>query len=762
MKKNSHTFKFEGRTDSKGRHATAQGLIKTGDTVEITFLGAREQPVSLKRWNPVWEMEDSVDVMGEVFYFRIIVNEKSHLLGQWADYRYTEGSSMGGGVRYSVERTAIGDEQVADAYAGMVKWLAEGAKENNYWHSLNTPESFPMEAVTGMPGERVSADEGDRPQWEPDKVYDEGFGVFSVNGLRYRLRDNGLQLMPLLFGAKYSGDLEIPDHVTYRKQSYPVTEIRRDAFEGCNALSSIRVPGTLESFFTLPTGDPPLKAIHVGDGCRRYSSRDGILFSQDGGKLVKYPRLREEEEYVVPDCVTSIEEEAFSGARALCRVKFPDGLKYIENHAFENCTSLESVVLPPSIRQVSGSAFRNCCAIQSFSFPPERYFDLSGVPSIAFPWGKPAFVMDGLTFTPFLDKDHPCLLQVRVSVADENKEWAAGVEELSIPARVQQYGNEYSVSECDLDFDLFPSIKKLSIPNSMRKISLTRCRAAEVILDPWNVFFYLEGCLLLDNELTRIVSVVKGMCPRKLTVPEGVEKVGNFSGIDEELEEVVLPDTVTTLEADCFKGCRSLRRIHLGAGLKNVGRGAFSNCGITSLTLPTSLNRMPRDRYSNEYSLFSGCDSLEEFRMEGEGEVYLVKDGVLYRKYGRECVLCFCPPKLAWEEFEVPEGTEYIEFGAFTDNTVLKEIVFPDSLKKIEAWAFRNCTSLEVVLFNPELEEISANAFSCCTSLKALALPQSLERLDHSAFSGCKNLGLLRLPRKFEHDRSKYLQMARG
>ena len=123
----SHTFTFEGEIDGKGRHATAQGLIKTGDTVEITFIGARDEPISLREWNPVWEMDDSVDVMGEVFYFKIVVNGKSLILGQWADYRYTEGSTMGGGVRYHVERTSIGDEQVRSAYAGIVKWLKEGA-----------------------------------------------------------------------------------------------------------------------------------------------------------------------------------------------------------------------------------------------------------------------------------------------------------------------------------------------------------------------------------------------------------------------------------------------------------------------------------------------------------------------------------------------------------------------------------------------------------------------------------------------------------
>lgn len=753
----SHTFTFEGEKDGKGRHATAQGLIKTGDTVEITFIGAREEPISLKRWNPVWEMDDSISVMGEVFYFKILVGGKSLLLGQWADYRYTDGSTMGGGVKCPVERTSIGDEQVRSAYSGLVNWLSEGAKENNYWHSLYMPKDFPKEAVVGMPGESAPALEDGQHLWEPGKIYEEGHGVFSVDGLRYQLTDSELKLMPLTFGAKYSGDLVIPEHVTYKKQTYPVVWIHQDAFDKCDALESISIPGTVKSRIHLPAGNPPLKSITVGEACTVYKTIDGVLFSKDGTDLIKYPRLREGEEYDIPPGVVSIEREAFSGAASLRRVTFPDGLKYIDSYAFEGCTNLESVVLPASMKDVKSSAFRKCSNIKSFTVAPNQYFDLSGVPATAFPWGKPAFAKDGLTFGPFLDHDHPVDLQARVFLADEDKEWARGVEELSIPAKMMQYGHEYAVTECRLDFNDFPSLRKLYIPHTMRKISLTRCRAGEVVLDPWNPFFLLEGCLLLDSELTRVVSVVKGKCPKKLVIPEGVQTIGSFSGIDEELEEVILPDTVTTLEDDCFKGCRNLREIHLGANLKNVGAGAFQQCGIVSLTLPPTLKKLARKSYCSEHQLFDGCDSLKEFRMEGDGDVYFVRDGVLYRKYGSSSILCLCPPRHCEGEFEVPEGTNYIGESAFSDNVGLTEVLLPDSLKKICSWAFNNCTSLSAVLFNSDLDEIDSFAFRGCTSLEAVAVPKSVEDLDYRAFAECKNLKILRLPPKFEHDRTKFM-----
>ena len=757
----SHTYTFTGEKDSKGRHATAQGLIKTGDTVEITFMGAREEPISLERWNPVWETEDTVDVMGEVFYFRILVNGKNLLLGQWANYRYTSGSKMGGGVRYDADRTAIGDEQVRSAYAGIYEWLAKGAKENNYWHSLYTPKNFPKEAVCGMPGESVTAAENGQQLWEPDRVYEEGDGVFSVNGLRYGLYSSHLVLMPLTFGAKYSGNLVIPESVEYRKKTYPVTMISSDAFKDCDGLESISIPGTLESDFDLPTGNPPLRAINVGEECEILKSVDGVLFSKDGTRLYKYPRMHEGSEYRIPDGVESIWREAFEDAKGLHHVTFPEGLESIGSYSFRGCRNLESVVLPRSVKTVSEFAFDNCSGIKTFKFAPAQYFKLFGVPESAFPWGQPAFVRDGLTFTPAFDKRHPLNPVVKVSVAEDNLEWAASVEDLTLPGDIEQYGHTYSLRECNLDFRLFKSLRRLFIPYTVEKISLARCSATEVEIDPWNLFLCMKGCLLCNTEGTRILSVAGGMCPKKLEVPSGILKVGGFSGVGDRLEEVVLPDSVTTIEEKCFDGCRNLKDIHLGAGLVNVGDRAFAGCGITSLTLPPKLKRMAPNQYGGEHWVFDGCHSLKEFRMEEEGDLYTVIGGVLYRKYDGGNTLCVCPEQLVEGEFEVPEGTAWIESNAFAGNTRITGVELPDSLKSIEAWAFQNCTSLSTVIFGNRLRVINANAFYKCTSLEAVAVPSSVEKIDCRAFTGCRNLRILRLPEKLESNRSELFTHAR-
>ena len=145
-------FVYIGEQSHKGgNRATAKGYIKTGDVVDITFLGASEKPLTLGEWNPVWEMDDSVSVMGEDYFFEVLVNGKKSYIGKYGTYRYTEKSKMGGGVRYEVKRTRIDQETVLESFNSFKKWLLEGAKKHEDWHFLEKKSDVNFPIPNGLP-----------------------------------------------------------------------------------------------------------------------------------------------------------------------------------------------------------------------------------------------------------------------------------------------------------------------------------------------------------------------------------------------------------------------------------------------------------------------------------------------------------------------------------------------------------------------------------------------------------------------------------
>ena len=114
------------------------------------MLGARESPGTLTTWNPVWEMDDSVSVIFEEYYFEVLVNGSKRYIGQSMVERYTESSTMGGGVRFQVERDRINADSQTKAMHKLADWLRSWKPKNNSWHSLKKPDEV-RDIPDGLP-----------------------------------------------------------------------------------------------------------------------------------------------------------------------------------------------------------------------------------------------------------------------------------------------------------------------------------------------------------------------------------------------------------------------------------------------------------------------------------------------------------------------------------------------------------------------------------------------------------------------------------
>ena len=86
-----------------------------------------------------------------------------------------------------------------------------------------------------------------------------------------------------------------------------------------------------------------LTAIEVAENNPNYLSRDGILFNKAQTALIKYPQNNAVKDYGVPDGVTEILPDAFSGCENLSSVKLPESVTTIGEFAFLNCWSLTAI-----------------------------------------------------------------------------------------------------------------------------------------------------------------------------------------------------------------------------------------------------------------------------------------------------------------------------------------------------------------------------------------------------------------------------------
>ncbi len=86
-------------------------------------------------------------------------------------------------------------------------------------------------------------------------------------------------------------------------------------------------------------------------------------FRINGTTLTKY--LGTDTYVSLPDTITTIGDEAFSGNETLTSLTIPDSVTQISYNAFKNCTALTQVILPDSVVKVGPGAFEGCTELTS-------------------------------------------------------------------------------------------------------------------------------------------------------------------------------------------------------------------------------------------------------------------------------------------------------------------------------------------------------------------------------------------------------------
>lgn len=145
-----------------------------------------------------------------------------------------------------------------------------------------------------------------------------------------------------------------------------VTSIGNSAFDRCTGITSITIPDSVTSIgdsafwgcsnltsVTLGTGVTSighhafsdcgsLININVASDNNNFFSKDGVLFNKKKTQLIRYPEGKAETVYTIPNGVTNIGEEAFSGCIGLISITIPNGVTSIGDCAFFDCTSLRT------------------------------------------------------------------------------------------------------------------------------------------------------------------------------------------------------------------------------------------------------------------------------------------------------------------------------------------------------------------------------------------------------------------------------------
>lgn len=196
-------------------------------------------------------------------------------------------------------------------------------------------------------------------------------------------------------------------------------------------------------------------------------------------------------------------------------------------------------------------------------------------------------------------------------------------------------------------------------------------------------------------------------------------KKGAFDG-NTSLKKIVVPSTVTEIQAGAFRNMHNLEALEVPFVGKNANSDAFYAESATAVGKSVNSERT--------IAHFFGTDEYDA------GKAITVK-------YGSGSVTCYVPYKFS--EVIVNSASDYsIPWNAFNGAVNIKNIEIKGSVKAIGEGAFSGCASLESVNIPASVTQIYKDAFNGCTKLKTVYLNGNIA-IGESAFAGCSAIAYI-------------------
>lgn len=585
-----------------------------------------------------------------------------------------------------------------------------------------------------------------------------------------------------------------------------VTSIAAKAFSGMNSLETLNLPASLKTVGTdgtwfgemfvnvSETGTPQaapakLTAVNVAEGGSKYSSTDGVVYSADGSTLIYCPAAKTSIKF--SDKTTAIDKYAFYKS-SIEKMELPDGLETIGKMAFMT-SAVRYLEFPATMKTVDQEAFfnaqlRSVDLNEGLETIGDRAFSVSHVVGITIPASVKSIGEGAFDYEYSGDR----YIVIKGSDTELAKDAIPYYYALDVYAPSGSKTETFVKNEkesrgdkCKMVFhplDEFKDAASITLGENDLRLSRQETKALTVTASP-------EGA--------RIPAVVWSSSDMsKLEIPEEVGgtavkgiAAGTFKG-KTDIEEVVLPKTLTTIGEEAFSGCTKLTSINLGS-VTEIGKSSFSNTAIEKITLGEGMTTIPESAFQNCKSLvkvvmpetiekieakaFSGCSALTRIALN-EGLKTIGQEAF----YGAHLSTLHLPStfedmggEYMGDVFEVAgkaiadknmktitvsgDNPLYSSYNGILYNKDGDEVVFcprgrtsakvADGVTKIRSYAFFMCFDLEKVTLPSTLKTIGKGAFQYDEGLTDCELPEGLETVEDSAFFGAENwTGVDRIP----------------
>lgn len=521
----------------------------------------------------------------------------------------------------------------------------------------------------------------------------------------------------LAFSAATSiTELYIPD---------TITKIEKNAFNACNNIETIRIPFTGESL----TAD---SYSNQGKGIF------GYIFGTDSYEMQKAYVPVNLHKVIISDQVKTIPSYAFYGCKQITSIDLPTqleeiGSSYTTAGLSFAYTGITNIYLPQTVKSLSNglfygdsiekvevpdlNTFLQISSTSSFGGNADLYANGKLVTEVTIPNGmtslsailsgigslKKVTIPDSVTWIELnqgVFEDCKNLEEVIFEGTSQIKEmWGtfngcSSLKSVHIPASVTEFVNQPFVG-CNLE-----SVYYDGAFEDWCKIDFQYAYQSPM---PYTEKFYFKK----ENGYEELTENV--------VIPESITQInaGILSGY-KALRSVTLHEGVTAIAKEAFKDCVNLSSIKLPSQLKFIGEQAFYECkSLYTINIPQYISEIGNNAFEYCYNLvevYNCSDYIKDMTIGSDSYGGVAKYAKVIHTDRDEHSNIVQEGDYAMFK----DGEEYILLGYFGDKTSL---VLPEIATSINAYAFYNNQRITSVTLGSNIKTIGEQAFGGCNNL---------------------------------------------
>ena len=461
-------------------------------------------------------------------------------------------------------------------------------------------------------------------------------------------------------------------------------------------------------------------------------------------------------EITLHDNLTAIDAYAFSECSALTSVEIPDSVTFLGSAAYSGCSGVQAVTLGEGLTQVTASAFYKCTALTTINFPTEgnltaigasAFSECIALTSVVIPEGVSDIGASAFSMTveQVTGSDDEITLKVNSQLADIDLPSTITHIGASAFFGTKVYMDAYMAGELLLYVDDWLVDATAQARATVKRLSTAEKEAEFADKELDEAVLFRDGIVGIgDSALSNFLLL------DEVYLPNSVKYIGNSAFRKNILMDTIMaePHSVVSIGKYAFMECSILKNVVFGDGLKSIGEYAFAACSRLDNTEDNVI--IPDTVETVENMAFYGTALIQ--KMDEYGVVYANNWIVSCSKntskatISEDCVgiatYAFANTKLSTLTIPNKNKLSYIMRGAFYKCENLDMVnLTRTNVKEIGDYAFYECASLSNIDLPINLEKIGQSAFSKCEQLDTIDLSgNKLESIGDRAFFGCVNL----------------------